>query len=112
MLDINTDQYGTVAIMHFHGTLTRDILKDVEDAWSDMVDKMPDVIALDFRDVTQIDSICINHIFKMARIAENKKIKLIMFDVFEALKKIFEVIKLDKVITIMTKQQFETAYLK
>jgi anti-anti-sigma factor len=112
MIEISTDQHGPVVIMHFHGTLTREVLKDMEDAWSDEVDKMPDVIALDFRDVTQIDSISINHIFKMARIAENKKIKLIMFDVFESLKKIFEVIKLDKVITIMTRQQFVAAYLK
>ncbi len=112
MIDIIVDRFGPVVVMHFNGILTREVLKDMEDAWSDEVDDMPDVIALDFMDVSQIDSICINHIFKMARIAEKEKIKLVIFDVFESLRKIFEVIKLDKVITIMTKQQFESKYLK
>lgn len=112
MIDINTDRYGPVVMMHFNGNLTREVLKDIEDAWSDEIDSTPEVIALDFRNVAQIDSICINHIFKMARTAENEKIRLVIVDVFETLKKIFEVIKLDKVVAIMTKQQFESIYLK
>lgn len=112
MIEIKSDRYGPVVILHFHGNLTREALKDVQDAWSDEVDARPDVIALDFRDVAQIDSICINHIFKMAKTAEKETIRLVIFDVYETLKKIFEVIKLDRVVTIMTKQQFESAYLK
>lgn len=112
MISINTDRLGSVVVMHFHGTLTREVLKDMEDAWDDEVDAVPEVIALDFRDVAQIDSICINHIFKMARTAEEKNITLVIYDVFESLKKIFEVIKLNKVIPVMTRQQFEKAYLK
>jgi len=112
MISINTDRLGPVVVMHFHGTLTREVLKDMEDAWDDEVDAVPEVIALDFRDVAQIDSICINHIFKMARTAEEKNITLVIYDVFESLKKIFEVIKLNKVIPLMTRQQFEKAYLK
>ncbi|MBP7736080.1 MAG: STAS domain-containing protein [Spirochaetes bacterium] len=114
MIDIITERYGPVIVMQFRGTLTREVLKIVEEAWSDEIDTSPEpeVIALDFKAVTQIDSICINHIFKMARIAENKHVTLIIYDVFESLKKIFEVIKLDKVIPILTKQQFESQYLK
>lgn len=114
MIDINTERYGPVVVMHFRGILTREVLKIVEEAWSDEIDTSPEpeVIALDFKAVSQIDSICINHIFKMARIAENKQVRLIIIDVFDSLKKIFEVIKLNKVIPILTKQQFEAQYLR
>jgi len=112
MISINTERFGPVIVMHLHGTLTREVLKELEDAWTDEVDAGPEVIGLDFRDVVQIDSICINHIFKMARTAEENNITLVIFDVFESLKKIFEVIKLNKIIPVMTRQQFEKVHLK
>ncbi len=112
MIDINAERYGHVTIMNFHGVLTRQELKDLDDAWNEEVSHSPEVIALNFRDITQIDSICINHLFKMVRTAEEKGFKLVIYDIFESLKKIFEVIKLDKVIPVMTRQKFESTYMK
>lgn len=112
MITIQSEIYEQIIILHFHGVMVRQVLKDVEDAWSDHFDQRPETIAFDFKELTQIDSICINHIFRMARLAEENGIKLIIYDVFDSLRKIFEVIKLDKVIPIMTKKQFETLYLK
>lgn len=112
MLDINIETIGDVVIMHFKGTLTRDVLKDLEDAWEDEALRSPGMIALDFKNITQIDSICINHLFKMVRMSKDKNFDLVIYDVFESLKKIFEVIKLDRIVTIMSRQQFESSYLK
>jgi anti-anti-sigma factor len=112
MITVNVDDFGTVVVLHFYGILTRDTIKEVEETWTDQIEKSPDVIAFDLRDLTQIDSISINHVFKLSRIAAEKNIKLIIFDANESLKKIFEVIKLDKVITFMSKQKFESEYLK
>ena len=112
MINLEVDDFGTVVIIHFYGILTRDTIKEVEETCDDQLEKSLDVLAFDFKDLTQIDSISINHIFKLSRIAAEKNIKLIAFDPNESMKKIFEVIKLDKVITFMPKQKFETEYLK
>ena len=112
MITVDIDDFGTVVVLHFCGILTRDTIKEVEDTWNDKLEKSPDVIAFDLKELTQIDSISINHVFNMSRTAAEKNIKLIIFDANESLKKIFEVIKLDKVITFMSWQKFESEYLK
>jgi len=112
MITVNIDDFGSIVIIHFYGILTRDTIKEVEEAWNDQLEKSPDVIAFDLKGLTQIDSISINHVFKLSRIAAEKNVNLIIFDANESLKKIFEVIKLDKVITFISKQKFESEYLK
>jgi len=112
MMNIDIDDFGTVVVMHIFGILTRDTIKEVEEIWNEQLEKGPDVIAFDFNGLTQIDSVSINHVFKLSRIAAEKNIKLIAFDANDSIKKIFEVIKLDKVITFMPKQKFEYEYLK
>lgn len=112
MINLDIDDFGTIVVIHFYGILTRDTIKEVEETWNEQMEKSPDVIAFDFNKLTQIDSISINHVFKLSRIAAEKNIQLIAFDANESMKKIFEVIKLDKVITFMPKQKFESEYLK
>jgi anti-anti-sigma factor len=112
MIIVNVDDFGTVAVLHFCGILTSDTIKEAEETWNDQLEKSPEVIAFDLKELTQIDSISINHVFQLSRIAAEKNIQLIIFDANEPLKKIFEVIKLDRVITFMTKQKFESEYLK
>lgn len=112
MITLDVDDFGTVIIIHFYGTLMSDTIKELEETWNEQLEKSPDVVAFDLYNLTQIDSISINHVFKLARIAAEKNIKLVAFDANESMKKIFEVIKLDKVITFMSKQKFEAEYLK
>jgi anti-anti-sigma factor len=112
MMSIHAEEIGPVTIMYFQGILTRETLKELEDQWSEYFAKRPAVIAFDFRDLGQVDSISINHIFKMSRAAKDKNVKLVIFNINEPLFKIFEVIKLDRVVTIMTKSKFENEYLK
>ncbi len=112
MITVNIEDFGTVIILHFYGILTRETIKEVEETWNDQLEKSPDIIAFNLRDLTQIDSISINHVFKLSRIAAEKNVKLVIVDANESLKKIFEVIKLDKVITFMSKQKFDSEYLK
>jgi anti-anti-sigma factor len=112
MITLDVDDFGTVVVIHFFGILTRDTIKEVEETWNDQLEKNPDTIAFDLKQLTQIDSISINHIFKLSRNAAEKNIKLIAFDANESLKKIFEVIKLDKVITFMSRPKFESEFLK
>jgi anti-anti-sigma factor len=112
MINLTVDDFGTVIVMHFFGILTRDTIKEVDETWNEQLEKGPDIIAFDLKDLTQIDSVSINHVFKLSRSAAEKNIKLIAFDANESMKKIFEVIKLDRVITFMPRQKFEYEYLR
>ncbi|OHD66991.1 MAG: hypothetical protein A2176_16080 [Spirochaetes bacterium RBG_13_51_14] len=112
MIDLQTEEIGPVAVIHFYGILTRDTLRDAEEAWNDQLERRPEVLAFDFKGLSQIDSISINHIFKLARTASERNMKLIIYDMNESLKKVFEVIRLDKVVEFVSKQKFEADYLK
>jgi len=112
MLEIDIEQVGAAVIIHCAGGLTRETIDDADLAWSDAFDAGPELIGLDFRDLAQIDSISLNHLFKLARAAEDRGIRLVVYDVNEELKKILNVIRLDKVIPIVTKKKFETEYMR
>lgn len=112
MFSIGIEQVRSAVILHFDGSLTRETLADAEETWSEQLDEAPELLGLDFRNLAQIDSISINHLFKLARAAGEKGVRLVIFDVNETLMKIFEVIRLDKVIAVVTKKKFEADYMK
>jgi anti-anti-sigma factor len=112
MLLINVEQIDAIIVMELEGTLTRETLEQADEAWLEQLAKKPLVLALDFSRLGQVDSISINHLFKLSRATEESGIKLVILDVFGPLMKIFEVIRLDRVITILSKKKFETDYLK
>ncbi len=112
MFSIKVEQIRTAVILHIEGSLTRETLGEAEDTWLELLEEAPELFGLNFKDLTQIDSISINHLFKLARAAEEKGVRLVIFDVNEPLLRIFEVIRLDHVISIVTKKKFETDYMK
>ena len=105
-----TEELSGIIIIHISGTLTRNHLKEAEDIWNEELNKKPEILALDLKDVPQIDSITINHLFKFSERAVKEDVKLIIYDVSDELKKIFDLIKLDRVITFMTRNKFEEEY--
>jgi anti-anti-sigma factor len=112
MFAIKIEQVRTAVILHVEGNLTRETLTEAEETWLDLLDESPEVLGLNFRNLVQMDSISMNHLFKLARAAEEHGVRLVIFDVNEPMMKIFEVIRLDRVIPIVTKKKFETDYLK
>lgn len=110
MLAHYTEELSGIIIIHISGTLTRNHLKEAEDIWNEELNKKPEILALDLKDVPQIDSITINHLFKFSERAVKEDVKLIIYDVSDELKKIFDLIKLDRVITFMTRNKFEEEY--
>ena len=112
MFSIKVEQIRTAVILHIEGSLTRETLAEAEETWLGLLGEAPELFGLNFKDLTQIDSISINHLFKLARASEEKGVRLVIFDVNEPLLRIFEVIRLDHVIPIVTKKKFETDYMK
>jgi anti-anti-sigma factor len=105
-------EYPDVVIVHMSGMMTREFLNDIEDIWNEELEKRPGVLAFDLKGVMDIDSITMNHIFKLAKRATTLDVKLIICDTSEQLKKIFEIININRVITVMTNQKFHEEYIK
>lgn len=112
MIYVHVEEFEHVIVIDIQGMLTRETLKEAEDVWREQLFKQPEALALNFCEVSQIDSVSINHLFKFSQLASEKDVKLIIYDINESLKKILEVIKMDKVISIMPKNRFEAEYLK
>ncbi|MBN2158410.1 MAG: STAS domain-containing protein [Spirochaetes bacterium] len=112
MIQIDAEEFGRVIIIHVAGILTRETIREAEEAWDEELGRHPDVIALDFKNLAQIDSVSINHIFRLSRRMDEINIRLVIIDLSEPLKKIFEVVKLDRVVRIIPKNKFEAEFLK
>jgi anti-anti-sigma factor len=112
MLHIEIEKVGDAVILHVAGSLVLQTIADAEETWRNALDIGPELIGLDFRNLSQIDSISINHLFKLVRAANDRGIRLVIYDVNEELLEILKVIRLDTIIAIVTKNKFETDYLK
>ena len=112
MIQVYVEDYGDIITIALCGLLTRDTLKEAEESWTEQLDRKPQMLAFNLRELTQIDSVAINHLFKLATSASANNVPLIIYDMNEGLSKVFEVIKLDRIIPIISRRQFETDYLK
>jgi anti-anti-sigma factor len=112
MLNLYAEEFPNAIIVHMSGMLTLEHLKEAEEVWHDQLDKQPDILAFDFKEVTGIDSISMNHIFKLTKMAVEKEVRLILFDVNDELKKVFELVSLDKVVTMMNGKKLYDEYIK
>ncbi|OHD70609.1 MAG: hypothetical protein A2W19_03470 [Spirochaetes bacterium RBG_16_49_21] len=112
MITLYAEEFPHAIIIHINGTLTLEHLKEAEEVWNEQLDKRPGVLAFDFRGVLDIDSISMNHIFKLTKTAAEKNVKLIIFDASEQHKKIFEILRLDRVVTMMSGRQLYDEYIK
>ncbi len=112
MISIYTEEINDVIVIYFKGTLTGEYLKESEEAWQEELEKCPKVLALDFAGITEIDSISINHIFMLAKSASRLDVKLIICNSNAMLDEIFEVVRLNRIITVMPNQKFHDDYIK
>lgn len=112
MIDIDVMNYHGIIVIYPHGVLTSNTIGEFDSFCETEIEKNPEIIALNFRDINQIDSISLNHLFRLSKKTSEKNIRIIIFDPIESIQQIFEVIKLNKVIKILTKEKFEEDFLK
>ncbi|MCP4135825.1 MAG: STAS domain-containing protein [bacterium] len=111
MVEIKIEEKNTIIIIHFSGMLMISTIDSIKEIVEKQLEKEKKVIAFNMRKLDMIDSVAMNFLFKYSKIAAGKKIKLLIYDVNEPIQKVFKVIKLDKVIDIISKNTFEIDYL-
>lgn len=106
------EELDGIIIIHVYGSLSVKVINEFDSVCEDQLIKKPEVIALDCGRLDFIDSIAINHLFKFSHNAKGKDVKLVFFDINPTIKEIFKITNLDKLFSVMSKEQFEAEYTK
>jgi anti-sigma B factor antagonist len=103
---------GTLKIIRIKGEFFLGYVRQVEEVWNQLVQASPEVIAIDCREMTFIDSSAIGTFVKFLHNSMAHNFKLIFFDLNESIARIFGKAKLNKIFTILTREDFESLYMR
>ncbi|OHD65547.1 MAG: hypothetical protein A2176_03065 [Spirochaetes bacterium RBG_13_51_14] len=112
MVSIDVDDRGKLKIVKIRGEFFLGYVRQVEETWNTLVATIPDVIAIDCREMTFIDSSAIGTFVKFLHNSKTHNIKLIFFDLNDSIDRIFNKAKLNKIFLIHTRKEFEQLYLQ
>ncbi len=111
MAVIEIEDLGRVKIIKIKGEFFLQFIRPVEEAWNGLIAKGAEFIAIDCRDLVFLDSSAIGTLVKLLNYANTHNIKLVLFDLNESIVRIFNKAKLNKIFTILTREDFERLYL-
>ena len=112
MMKVDVADHGQCKIMKLEGEFFLTSVRQVEDTWNRLVAEAPSVIGIDCKEMSFLDSSAIGTFVKFLHNAMSHNIKLIFFDLNESIIKIFNKAKLNKIFTIMTREEFESVFMK
>lgn len=105
------EEHQGVTIIKVFGALNTKVIVEFDEICDNVVHKKPETLALDCSCLDFIDSVGINHLFKLSHQASNEEIKFVLYDLNPTIRHIFQVTSLDKLLTILTRETFEAEYL-
>ena len=108
---IQVENFGKVKIIKIKGEFFLQFVRPVEDAWNSLIMEGAEVIAIDCGELVFLDSSAIGTLVKLLNYANSHNIKLIFFDLGDAIIRIFNKARLNKIFTILSREDFEKAYL-
>lgn len=107
MVSIEIDDRGVIKIIRIKGEFFLGYVHQVEDTWNKLAAMAPEIIAIDCRDMTFVDSSAIGTFVKFLHNSMSGNIKLIFFDLNDSISRIFGKAKLNKIFTILSREEFE-----
>ena len=112
MVSIDVEDRGSLKVIRIRGEFFLGYVRQVEDVWSVLAEGLPEIIAIDCGEMTFIDSSAIGTFVKFLNNSMSRGIKLLFFDLNESIDRIFTKAKLNKIFTILSREEFERAYPK
>ncbi|MCP4136321.1 MAG: STAS domain-containing protein [bacterium] len=110
MLNINTEKYDFLVIMHVRGKCDNQSVKTFRKSWYEQMAKGPGAIAINCSDIEFIDSSTIRALVNLSKIAVLKEIELILYDLGNQMEHIFSQASVSGFLRVMSKDEFETVY--
>lgn len=111
MLSVSVNQLQDVVVIDLAGEFDIDVIRNVEKAWNEALEKNPNVIGFNCKELTFIDSSALGTLVKFMNSATNRKITLTLFNVSPSVITIFKTSRLDKFFSINSKEDFEKKFL-
>jgi anti-sigma B factor antagonist len=111
MIEVKTDEFGDIIIIHICGEFYIENIQNVEEVWNLQLMKNPKIIAINCGNLSYIDSSAIGTLVKFLNVSMNRKIKLIFYDLSPLARQIFQTARLNNFFTIISKEEFESVYL-
>lgn len=112
MISITTADHGSLKIVMIRGEFFLGHVRQVEDTWNALVADKPEIIAIDCGEMTFIDSSAIGTFVKFLNNSLSLGIKLIFFDLSDSIERIFSKAKLNKIFSVLSREDFERLYMK
>ncbi len=111
MVSIDVEDRGSLKVIRIKGEFFLGYVRQVEEVWSRVAESSPDIIAIDCREMTFVDSSAIGTFVKFLNNSISRDIKLLFFDMNESIDRIFTKAKLNKIFSIISREEFERIYL-
>jgi anti-sigma B factor antagonist len=103
-------EQGGLKIIRIKGEFFLGYVRQVEEAWNQLAAGNPDVIAIDCKEMTFVDSSAIGTFVKFLHNSMAHNFKLVFFDLNESIARIFGKAKLNKIFTILSREDFDNSY--
>lgn len=110
-MEVKAEAKGSIIIISLDGEFSLGNVKDVERVWNDKVATGPSVIAFDCKKLSFIDSSAIGTLVKFLNASSKGGFKMLFFDPSESLGRIFHTAKLNRIFTVMSREEFEQTVL-
>ncbi len=83
---------------------------EVEEIWNQILTEAPKTVGFDFQQVEFIDSSAIGTLVKFYNISVKNNFEMHIFSLGNDIRKIFETTKIDRVMSVLGKEEFESLY--
>ena len=109
-MKIDHREEGKNIIVTLHGSLRLDNIKEIEEKLQVFFSGKPETVGIDFKEVEYLDSSAIAVLVRLMKGTIGTATKLVLFDLQPEVMKIFELTKLHRFFTIITRDQFQKKY--
>jgi len=112
---IDIEQIDDILIVHVDGNLTSEYINDITKQFNTIIQNISDsnikILAVDFGNIYQIDSMGLGYLVKLLKQTISSKKELILYDLNNNVADLMELSTLDRIFNIMNKFRFENEYL-
>lgn len=110
MSDISIEEREGLVIIHIFGPIIGHNVSKFEETWNMLIEKGPDVLAINFKDVYKMDSLGISHLIKLSQKARERGVELVLYALSDEIHGLLEQSDLERFFQILTKEEFESSY--
>lgn len=109
---ITFEEINNNIVLHLNGDLNSCRLMNVGHVIRTLIDKSPHIIAIDCSMLYSIDPSTISQIIRCLELARQNDIKLVFFNLNEEVQIMFNLMKLEGIFTVLSREIFDEEYGK